>query len=398
LTYDTANITQPVTLGVDAGSKTVGFSATSATQELFTSALKPRNDLVKLLSDRRAHRRNRRNRKTRYRKPRFNNRVHSKHKGWLAPSVETKIHNHIQGINLITKILPITKIVVETAEFDTQRLKAMQEGNPLPVGSDYQMGEQYDHYNVRQYILHRDGYRCRICGCKHGDKHNGVETKFHIHHLESRATGGDAPNNLITLCSSCHSKYHEGKQPLPDTIRKPRPMRDAAFMGVMRKSLVEQLRVGYPDIEIRETYGYITKCMRETAKMSKTHINDAVVISGNLSAKRISDAYLLKLVRAHNRKIHKDTIYGGGKRKLNQTPKYVYGYQLFDKVRLPDGREGFVWGRRTRGIFKVSTLRGEVLYSDIDYKKLTRLECRKSLLVERGCGSSPSINAGVPAA
>ena len=28
--------------------------------------------------------------KTRYRQVRFNNRVHSKHKGWLAPSVEVK--------------------------------------------------------------------------------------------------------------------------------------------------------------------------------------------------------------------------------------------------------------------------------------------------------------------
>ena len=32
----------------------------------------------------------RRNRKTRYRKPRFDNRVRSKHKGWLAPSEEVK--------------------------------------------------------------------------------------------------------------------------------------------------------------------------------------------------------------------------------------------------------------------------------------------------------------------
>jgi len=115
--------------------------------------------------------------------------VRSKNKGWLAPSVEVKIHNHIQGINLVSKILPISKIVIETAEFDIQRLKALEEGTPMPVGTDYQLGEMYDHYNVRQYVLHRDGYRCRKCKT---DK-----AKFYVHHLETRATGGDAPNNLI---------------------------------------------------------------------------------------------------------------------------------------------------------------------------------------------------------
>ena len=157
---------QNITLGVDAGSKHVGMSATTEKKELFSAELNPRNDLVELLSTRRELRCSRRNRKTRYRKARFNNRVHSKHKGWLAPSVEVKIWNHIQGINLVNKILPLTTIRVETAEFDLQRLKAVEEGRPLPIGKDYQLGEQYNHYNTRQYVLHRDGYRCVCCGAK----------------------------------------------------------------------------------------------------------------------------------------------------------------------------------------------------------------------------------------
>lgn len=162
---------QDITLGVDAGSKHVGLSATTFKQELFVAELQPRNDVVELLSTRRELRHSRRNRKIRYRKARFNNRIHSKHKGWLAPSVEVKIWNHIQGINLVNKILPITKIIVETAEFDLQRLKATQEGKPIPVGKDYQLGEQYNFYNTRQYILHRDGYRCTCCGAKATKKH-----------------------------------------------------------------------------------------------------------------------------------------------------------------------------------------------------------------------------------
>jgi N6-L-threonylcarbamoyladenine synthase len=152
LTYDTEGITQPVTLGIDAGSKTVGVSATTGTKELYAAECKLRADVTKNLSTRREFRKARRNRKTRYRAPRFNNRIRGKHKGWLAPSIEQKINTHIQLIKTICDLLPITKIVIETAEFDTQRLKAMLEGRPLPVGADYQLGEQYDEYNTRQYI------------------------------------------------------------------------------------------------------------------------------------------------------------------------------------------------------------------------------------------------------
>lgn len=196
LSYASATFTQTVTLGVDAGSKTIGLSASTEYKELFAAEVKPRNDVVNLLSARRALRRSRRNRTTRYRAPRFNNRTKSKNKGWLAPSVEVKIKEHIQSILNVFKALPITTVVVETAEFDTQRLKAMESGHPLPVGSDYQKGEMYDAYNVRQYVLHRDHYTCQSCGAHKG--------KLHVHHIESRKTGGEAPGNKITLCKACH--------------------------------------------------------------------------------------------------------------------------------------------------------------------------------------------------
>lgn len=111
LTYECKNHTQPVTLGVDAGSKTVGVSASTETKELYSSEITLRNDIVDLLSARRKMRRSRRNRKTRYRKVRFNNRVHSKNKGWLAPSIEHKIQSHLRIIRDVTRLLPVTDIV-----------------------------------------------------------------------------------------------------------------------------------------------------------------------------------------------------------------------------------------------------------------------------------------------
>ena len=93
LLYGSTGYKQPITLGVDAGSKHIGISATTEKYELYREEATPRNDVVDLLSARRAFRRNRRNRKTRYRAPRFNNRVHSKHKGWLGHLWRSRFKN-----------------------------------------------------------------------------------------------------------------------------------------------------------------------------------------------------------------------------------------------------------------------------------------------------------------
>lgn len=368
---------QDITLGVDAGSRHVGLSATTKKQELFSAELRPRNDVVELLSSRREMRRSRRNRTTRYRKARFDNRVHSKHKGWLAPSVEVKIWNHIQGISLVAKILPITTIRVETAEFDLQRLKAMEQGKPLPVGTDYQLGEQYNEYNVRQYVLHRDGYKCQCCGKKPSEK-KGI--KLHVHHLESRKVGGNAPDNLVTLCEDCHKLYHLGKLELPNKVRRLKSTRDTTFMGVMRKTLLERLEKLFPEVKVCSTYGYITKFWREKKNIKKTHISDAFVITKNFDAQRLKKSLLIIPKRSHNRQIHKCKINKGGYRKLNQTPKFMFGFQLFDKVRYKN-QEWFVTSRRTRGYFKILSINDFKAFKEVSYKKLKLLESRKSLLL-----------------
>lgn len=260
LVYGSSGYTQEVILGVDDGSKTIGISASTKKEEVFAADVTPRNDVVNLLSARREFRRARRNRKTRYRKSRFDNRVRSKRKGWLAPSVEVKIQEHITSIKMVCRILPVSKVVIETAEFDLQLLKAIEEGKPVPQGEDYQQGEMYGHYNVRQYVLWRDDYTCQCCGT-HATKKK--EVRLHVHHLESRKVGGDAPDNQVTLCESCHEKLHKGLITAKDfKKRKRRSTRDATFMGIMRKTLMQRLCSELP-IPVVETRGYITKATRE---------------------------------------------------------------------------------------------------------------------------------------
>ena len=73
LTYETTNYTQPVTLGLDAGYKTVGFSAATKDQELIVGEYELLTGQVERNKERLQYRRMRRNR-LRHRKPRFNNR------------------------------------------------------------------------------------------------------------------------------------------------------------------------------------------------------------------------------------------------------------------------------------------------------------------------------------
>ena len=84
--------------------------------------------------------------------------------------------------------------------------------------------------------------------------------------------------------------------------------------------------------------------------------------------------------RRHNRQIHKAKISKGGIRKLNQAPKYVFGYQLFDRVKYR-GQEEFVFGRRSRGSFDIRKIDGTKLTASVSYKKLVHLDFRKPLLV-----------------
>lgn len=370
---------QPITLGVDAGSKHVGLSACTDTEELYKEELTPRNDVVKLLSARRECRRGRRHRKTRYRAPRFNNRVHSKHKGWLAPSVEVKIQEHITAIHRICRRLPITKIVVETAELDTQRLKAMLEGKPLPVGIDYKRGEMYDEYNVRQYVLKPDNYTCQHCGAR-GSAEKGI--KLHVHHLETRQTGGNAPNNLITLCKDCHTALHDGKITLKlDKKKRGKPLRDSAFMGIMRKTLLSRMRKEVA-IPVVETQGYITKLLREENHIQKSHTNDARCIAGCPKALPCDTTYHTKAIRHHNRKIHKTNILKGGVRKLNQAPYKVFGFRIWDKVKYK-GQECFITGRRSSGYFALKKLGGTTISNSANYKKIHFLGPANHYIIER---------------
>jgi hypothetical protein len=227
------------------------------------------------------YRRNKRSRKHWYRPVRFLNR--KKDSGWLAPSVQHKIDSHLRIVEKVHKLLPVTKIIVEVAKFDIQKIK-----NPEITGEEYQQGPQLGFENVREYVIYRDNHQCRNCGKE--------DRKLHTHHLESRMTGGDRPDNLITLCDKCHREYHQEKIELK--IKKHKSFKTATCMNMIRIRIVNKLKELYNNVET--TYGYITKYLRKEYKVDKSHINDAFVISGGSNQKRCLE-YRIEQRRRNNR-------------------------------------------------------------------------------------------------
>ena len=300
LTYKTkTEYTQKLNLGVDSGYSNIGFSVIDAKQEYIAGEVKLLEGMKKRLLEKASYRRIRRSR-LRYRKARWNNRVKSKKKGWLAPSLKHKLDTHIKFIDYLKNILPIEKITIEVANFDIQKMK-----DDLISGIDYQSGDMFGFWNVREFVLHRDGHKCQNPNCKHKDKKEQI---LKVHHIRYRSEGGsDRPENLITLCSKCHipANHKKGKFLYDWCVngKKVRGFKDATFMSMIRWYLVNELKSKHNNVSI--TYGYITKNHRIQNGIEKSHLNDAFAITKGTNQARTKDRFLVIQDRLKNRSLEK---------------------------------------------------------------------------------------------
>ena len=58
--------------------------------------------------------------------------------------------------------------------------------------------------SLRQQVLRRDNWHCQACGAM---------SNLEVHHQNFRShLGDDSELNLITLCTSCHTKKHKSDQ------------------------------------------------------------------------------------------------------------------------------------------------------------------------------------------
>lgn len=228
LLYGSSGYKQAVVGGMDTGSKTIGVAAIANGAVVYQAEVAIRQDVSKKMQQRAMFRRTKRNRKLRYRQARWLNRTNSLRSGRLAPSLFSKVQSHLREKRQLEAILPISHWNVELAEFDIHKII-----NPQVSGADYQKGSQLGFYNIKQYVLDRDGYKCQS-----GRKvaHN---KKLHVHHLIFKSKGGtDMPDNLITLCADCHNDLHQGLFELKaqranylvsESLTKSRPLKEPAL-------------------------------------------------------------------------------------------------------------------------------------------------------------------------
>lgn len=367
LTYATGETTQEIHIGVDTGSKYMGLAVTSKDKVLFKGEVEFRQDIKSNLDTRRQYRKSRRSRKTRYRKPRFNNR--KKSEGWLPPSIQSRIEATFRWIDTFCDLLPNPILHIEVGKFDTQKMI-----NPDIQGTEYQQGQTYGYYDNRYFVFARDNYTCQVCGKK--------DKVLQTHHIVYKSNGGtDRVNNLIAVCTDCHTSTNHKKGGIlykwQEEHKKVKQYKEPPFMNSIRRRIFGK----YPDAHI--IYGSVTTPKRKELGLEKTHYNDAIAISGIENIKENTDKWLhIKQFRKKKRSLH-EAIPRKGRRKPNRTQKRnnkntpcYKGFFLNDKVRVLS-KEGYITGFTSGGAY-IKNSNGEyITLPDKSYKQvgISNLKC-----------------------
>ena len=346
LLYQTTNYTQDITLGVDTGSGKIGSSAVAENGNvLYLSEVEIRNDISDKMTQRSKYRRNRRNRKTRYRKARWLNRKNSIKNDRFSPTMISKINSHLKEIKFVQSILPITKLILETATFDPHALK-----NPKVLSNKwlYQKGINYGFANTKAFVLNRDSYTCQYCKGKTKD------SKLEVHHIVFRRNGGsDEAENLITLCKTCHDKLHDGNIILKGGKVKGQ-LKHATQMNSIRQQLLKI-------VDCEETFGFITKEHRQILNLPKEHYMDAVAIASQGSNVKFKTNQVLF------KKCVSDGDYQQTKGVMSEQKiptNKIMGFRKFDKVKYL-GQEYFIKGRMSSGFAILMDINGKKIdFSD----------------------------------
>jgi len=360
LRFETTTYTQPVTVGVDTGSQTVGIAAITNQEVVVQAEMCLRTDISKHLLQRRQYRRNRRSRKTRYRAARGANR--RRPFGWLPPSLRSKAEATVKAVRFVARILPISQINVEIGSFDTQQMQ-----NPEVSGVSYQQGHLQG-YLLREYLLQKWQRQCAYCQA------SGVPLQ--IEHLIPKSRGGsDRASNLVIACDACNKR--KGTRTAeefgyPEIQAQARvPLKDAAHVSSIKTAVVKPLAQQFGSERVAVRYGYETKYQRmQVLNLPKSHANDAVAIACAIGevVKPFAGVYQLRCIPRGNYQMY------NGKHSEHKVwaPRKVKGWKLYELVQAK-GQMGYIGGRRVKGAFVVREVRSGKALVEVTPRKLVRL-------------------------
>ena len=255
----------------------------------------------------------------------------------------SKVNHNINWIKRLLSVLPKADLHIEVGKFDMQKMK-----NPEINGEGYQQGDLYGYQTVKQFVLARDNYTCQVCKKKGG--------KFKIHHIIYRSLGGtNTVDNLITVCSNCHTtKNHQTgilAKWCKDKMKVNKSYKGATFMNILKRRLF----LAFPQAKFQ--YGSWTILQRVDLDLTKSHYNDAVAISGIRKVKaKPTSIVMFKQFRKKKRSLHEATARKGRKtpnitsKRNAKNTKYAKGFWLNDYVKIKDSnKKGYISGFMSKG-------------------------------------------------
>lgn len=312
LKYNTPNIIQLLTLGIDTGRENIGLGVSDENGNcLYLAEVVTNNkSITKNMQERKMHRnarrRNRRIRKQRNaiktgntiqngyddvlrskkeckskdirypgmdetitckvikgKEAKFNNR--KRNDGWLTPSARNLVQCHENAVKRVMEILSISNIVIERVCFDFQKLE-----NESIENWQYTKGPLYGFKSYKDYIKEQQHGHCLLC--------NNRITNYH--HIEYRSrNGSNSVKNIAGLCDDCHELVHNDTEYEKKLLQAKEGLRKSHIASLLNSCMDVIIDCLNNILPTHVTAGYETSVVREHLDLNKTHAMDGYVIS-----------------------------------------------------------------------------------------------------------------------
>lgn len=332
LLYETANVTQPLVLGIDPGRTNIGMAVVREDGRVVagTQAETRNKEVPKLMKERRAfrqahrkHKREKRQRRAtsagtvvgggqldrilpgcekpvtckqiRNKEARFNNRKCPK--GWLTPTANHLLQTHLNLIAKMCKLLPVTDIVLEVNKF-----VFMQMDDPHIQRWQYQRGPLYGKDGVKDAVFAMQEGKCLFCN-------NPIE---HFHHVVPRhKNGSETLENRVGLCGKHHALVHTSSEWAKKLASKKEGLNKKYHALSVLNQIMPQLQAQLGELfpgHVYATTGRDTAAFRADHTIPKDHWLDAYCIACSVLER--SDERVLKIkplqvrqFRRHDRQV-----------------------------------------------------------------------------------------------
>ena len=345
-------------LKIDYGSRYTGLAILKDAKVCWLGQLEHRTNIKELLDKRRGYRKRRRNANLRYRKPRFKYRT--KPKGWLPPSLMSRVDNIRTFITRLIRMLPLGAISYENVKFDTQKMM-----NPDIYGIEYQQGT-LEGYEIREYLSEKFNHKC--CYCEIGQ---GQGRKFEVEHIIPVSRGGT--NRISNLAWSCHVCNQEKGSMTAEEYGHPevqaqakKPLKDATVVTATRWKVYDLLKSFSLPVECGT--GGLTFYNRIQRNIPKEHYFDACCVGKSTPKVLYFCTNIVYIITAIGRGKHCRTNVNasGFPRGYLARQKRFFGFQTGDIVKavVTRGKKiGTYFGKvlcRKTGSFDIRTNAGRV--------------------------------------